>query len=354
MLLKTIKSRNIWLWSETVFPGVYVDYARKIDTELITSKETLGKLQNSQIIQNDVAWRSTPSSDFGSSSAINAAEQAATNEYIGRLENERNIMPTTEPQTVIKTEYTTPFYLKGVQDVDTTWDHVVGESAGLTANYLQAWHHKPITVRLSGLSYFGAYDGVVVDMAATLAQIRESENAISSSTSAVADITQSISAASSFVAKGVSAVSQGVNTARDFLNKVSNTIESESYDNVLDQDIERVKELMSAYGEGPAISNKTKGSSWINMLIENEPGAQATNSSGGEKGYVVFTGFIKRFTYKESVDKPFVYQYNLEFIGVPTNIDQIRNATIVAKKDTDTLKITMLNTQSGLGIGYGF
>lgn len=342
MLLSTIKSRNIYLWSETVMPATEEDTARTYQQTLENLTIKINDNNENLTILNDLKNAGTISDeDYTAKSTPIMQENAAlTAQYNALVANDAAALSNLNTISY-NTYYSVPFSLTGLQTVQTTWEHTVGEVQGLTSNFLQAWHHKPVTVAIKGASYFGAYDGTVLD----IETIRNTLNNDANEATAQSILTQANNAVSS----ALSTAADWVNTLGETLNSTATVDTLKPSDNVIDKDIFNLKTLVSAYGEGPLSSNLTKGATRVHMLIENEPGAADTTNC-----YVTFTGFIKRFDYTESIDNPFVYMYTVEFVGTPSDVTSVDNAKLQAKKDSDAMTVSLTTSSAGISLGYGF
>lgn len=343
MLLQTIKSRNLWLWGEIgsllseegsklleerdKLEQEKVDISRKL-TELY--KKNQGTSQEAKDLQEKLAKKKQE---------IDALQQSTKG---GQISDNKEVLY----------KYTTPFKITALQSVDVTWDNPVGESYGLTANFLQSWHNKPVNINFKGISYMGAFGGQTVgSLSSTGKDINNAEE----------------SKLSSKLLHAANALSAGVTTASQAISKFTREqnisgIQSDAsiegkYDSVIDTDVQKINDLLSNYGEG--LYPKPNGSPYIYLLMENPGSGSNNNKSNNNKGdsgndFVTFIGHIKQFTYSERTDKPFLYDYTVHFIGTPTIEDSIRNAKIHAKQDANSVKLTVVASDSGYSLGYGW
>lgn len=327
MLLQTIKSRNLWLWSEIVsFKAVQH-----------TNREKLQKL-------NEEYHKST--NEMLQAPASVTQEQQENASLINaelRQEKERleTLVENDDFQSV--STYTTPFKITALQSVDVTWDNPVGESYGITANFLQSWHNKPVNITFKGISYMGAFGGNTVG---NLVDSDGSEIKQASNVNGLGHVANNISAGFTSVAQSISKY-----TNSNLTGIKSDASLDGKYDVVIDQDVEKINNLLSNYGEGLYPQKNKSGSPYIYLLMEN-PGSGTNNSEHG--GFVTFIGHIKNFTYSERVDKPFLYDYTVQFVGEPTLQNSIRGATIEAQKDASSVKLTVVTSNSGYSLGYGW
>jgi hypothetical protein len=328
MLLQTIKSRNLWLWSEIVsFKAVQY-----------TNREKLQKL-------NEEYHKST--NEMLQAPASVTQEQQENASLINaelRQEKERleTLVENDDFQSV--STYTAPFKITALQSVDVTWDNPVGESYGITANFLQSWHNKPVNITFKGISYMGAFGGNTVG---NLVDSDGSEIKQASDVNGLVHIANNISAGFTSVAQSISSTLNGSNLS----GIKSDASVDGKYDVVIDKDVEKINNLLSNYGEGLYPQKDKSGSPYIYLLMEN-PGSGTNNSEHG--GFVTFIGHIKNFTYSERVDKPFLYDYTVQFVGEPTLQNSIRGATIEAQKDASSVKLTVVTSNSGYSLGYGW
>lgn len=336
MLLQTIKSRNLWLWGETVMPSAATSKAEELKAE-IQDLEKQEKIMSSEltIINHDL--NGVPS---GEKRETLLAKQAQLNQDLTQTHSDfeerksdlNNVSSAGNTGTVNNISYsrifTDPFKITALQNVSFIWDNPIGESYGIKTNFLQAWHNKPVQIQISGLSYIGAYGGK------TVGNLRDT------------------SGSSRYDARDL-----GINTAiqsnadifnklsSDYFNKTTNT-----YETIVDDDIYQINKLMSLYGEGMYTSaGSDVASPWIHLLLENDPGGQESKDQ-----FVAFIGHIKNFNYKEDASKPFLYSFDLTFVGEPAITKYIAEAEINAEQDKNALKLTVVASDTGYSLGYGF
>lgn len=333
MLLQTVKSRNLWLWGETVMPAEATSEAQEI-------KDHIQKLEKHKSKVSQKLLQETISSDtyVSPETEVSSSELAKINE---KIKQDRNKLDTiaksgniVSNNTTYKRTFTDPFMITALQNVSFDWDNPIGESYGIKTNFLQAWHNKPVNIMVSGLSYIGAYGGK------TVGRLDNSNTAT-----------------------GKDALDLGVNTSSlfsgnsistDILGNISSSLvtkkTADNYETIVDDDIYKINKLMSLYGEGIYTSaGSDVSSSWIHLLLENDPGGQESDDQ-----YVAFIGHIKKFTYKEDVSKPFLYQFDFTFVGEPAITKNINEAQIHAEQDRNSLKLTVVASDTGYSLGYGF
>lgn len=338
MLLQTIKSRNLWLWGETVKPSE----EQNMITEIKSNKLGLEQ-KKSKLIDDFKTYSETHENPDGITDAYQT-DLTNINAEIQSLDDslkDQNY-DTTVNKVHYSREFTTPFKITALQSIDIQWDNPVGESYGIKTNFLQAWHNKPVNITFTGVSYFGAFGGETVgDLAEAIEDNRSSvTKSVERVTGAVGSVTGSIT----------SGLSNAITAVQDGLNKDKLVSEVEGkYDIMVDNDIYKINDLMSRYGEGMFTSPVSSESSfWTHLLIENEKGAD------GAKNYAIFVGHIKHFSYKENVNKPFLYDFTCQFVGEPTQTQVIRQGNIEAQQDKNSLKLSLIASDSGYSLGYGF
>lgn len=334
MLLQTVKSRNLWLWGEKVVPYMQTPEVDTIKADI----QDLKKQQASKQVKLLAA---------GKNSDVSLPETETLNKELQQIKSDissktKSLTTALAKASILRSEFnytrtfTDPFKITALQDVSITWENQVGESYGIKANFLQSWHNKPVNISFSGLSYIGAFGGETVGELTN--KKKEKESFINKLKNAA----------------GASAISSGISTAtnwiQDTLNSDSSTAEvNGKYNTVMDYDIYKINKLLSLYGEGMyKESGAGSASSWIHLLIENEP------SQDGSTSYVTFIGHLKNFQYKESVSKPFIYEFTCQFIGEPTITKTIGEGEIKAKQDANSLKLSVISSNSGYSLGYGF
>lgn len=349
MLIQTIKSRNLWLWGETVVPSSESSEANKLKSDI----QDLSKQRTEKSIQLDMANKklmndpenSSIQKEHGAITKKLQESQSSINADIEQkqeqLKEVQNINSGGEVNNIKYTrEYTTPFKITALQSIDIQWDNPVGESYGIKTNFLQAWHNKPVNINFTGLSYIGSFGGETVG---NLAQEVEQENQ-----SKFDKFKSSIN--SSLISDNVTGnISKLMNTVQDATNSDTADYAKGKYYTVVDDDIYQINKLMSLYGEGMfSNANADISSSWIHLVLENEPNENGTSQ------YAAFVGHIRNFTYKERVDKPFLYEFTCQFVGEPTISEKVGQGKIEAKQDSNALKLSLVTSNSGYSLGYGF
>lgn len=335
MLLQTIKSRNLWLWGELISDiNLQSDYVELLSKRNILQAE-ISSLE-SKLTSLNKQGKSEEAKIEGEKLSEKQQEFNSINSELKQANKNSNVYN-------ITSKVSTPFKITALQSIDVTWDNPIGESYGLTSNFLQSWHNKPVNINFKGISYMGAFGGSTVG----------SLNSVNNDTNISNEESSSNFLKSNVIA---STVSSGISAASNLINKLTSSnytgIRSDAsvegkYEIVIDQDVEKINKLLSYYGEG--LYPKQKGSPYIYLLMEN-PGSGSNN----EGGFVTFIGHIKNFTYSERTDKPFLYDYTVQFVGEPTIENKIRNAEISAKQDASSVKLTVVTSESGYSLGYGW
>lgn len=106
--------------------------------------------------------------------------------------------------------------------------------------------------------------------------------------------------------------------------------------------------MLSNYGEGLFTRNVVNTSPYIYLLMENSNGADAANK------FVTFVGHIKNFQYSERADKPFLYDFSVQFVGEPVVEAKVEQGKINAKTDSSSIRLTAVATDTGYSLGYGW
>lgn len=342
MLLQTIKSRNLWLWGEIISSAISTDKSTSLKAEIAQLEEKRSKVQNELLNRRANASEEWKNNKYKESEALTAE--------INAKEEELKNLTTTGLGVTTYSTYTTPFKITALQSVDVTWDNPVGESYGLTANFLQSWHNKPVNITFKGISYMGAFGGD------TVGKLSSPDNA-SISNKDVTSAGYQVNHLANKISKGFTSVSQSISNFSNNTNisgiRSDATIDGK-YDVVIDTDVENINRLLSNYGEGLYPQQDKNGSPYIYLLIEN-PGSGINNQGSSKStGFVTYVGHIKNFTYSERVDKPFLYDYTVQFVGEPTLENAIRQAGIEAKQDASSVKLTVVTSDSGFSLGYGW
>lgn len=341
MLLQTIKSRNLWLWSEIITSSIRGD-GSKLKAEIAQLEEKLNKNREEML--------NTTSSSTQSQIEEKSIESSKLNAEIKQKQEQLRKLNETDDDWITTSRYTTPFKITALQSVDVTWDNPVGESYGLTANFLQSWHNKPVNITFKGISYMGAFGGD------TVGKLSSPDNA-SISNKDVTSAGYQVNHLANNISKGFTSVSQSISNFSNNTNisgiRSDATIDGK-YDVVIDTDVENINRLLSNYGEGLYPQQDKNGSPYIYLLIENPGSGYNNQGSSKSTGFVTYVGHIKNFTYSEHTDKPFLYDYTVQFVGEPTLENAIRGAQIKAQQDSSSVKLTVLTSDSGYSLGYGW
>lgn len=339
MLIQNIKSRNLWLWGETVMPSSETSEANKLKSEIQDLEHDKSKTVNENIIANEIASENKVTPDLGENTSRldNKLEsiQSSINKKQSELKEVQNINSGGEANNIKYTrEFTTPFKITALQSIDIQWENPVGESYGLTTNFLQSWHNKPVRIMFRGTSYIGAFGG---DTVGNLDDI-ENKNDIFNK----AGVSTVTGLASSFIS-----------TVQNGLNRDKSTADAKGkYYLEPDDDIFKINDLLSKYGEGMFYNKISRDSStWIYLLIENEMGQIKDEKN---LSYATFIGHITHFDYKENIQNPFLYDFNCTFVGEPTLTEKVKSGDIKANQDKNSLKLSMVSSNSGFSLGYGF
>lgn len=344
MLIQNIKSRNLWLWGETVMPSSEPSESSQLKSEIQDLEKEKSELINKKSNDSsvDVLVKSTEEYQQGLSDVT--AKIAEKKSNLKALNKEQGYSYAySEYDSFINNveytrSYTTPFKITALQSIDITWDNPIGESYGIKTNFLQAWHNKPVVINFTGLSYIGAFGGYTVGDLSEVAQDNKSN--------VVQDL---IRKSNDIISTGLGYASSAISKVQDVTNSDSADYAKGKYYTVEDDDIYQINQLMSLYGEGMFTKEKSSiASSWIHLVIENEPG------SDGKAQYASFIGHIRNFNYKERVDQPFLYDFTGQFVGEPTISNKIGKGNINAKKDSSSLKLSLVTSNSGFSLGYGF
>lgn len=352
MLLQTIKSRNLWLWGELIQDVKLQDeysqlLAERNELEVkksSVSAEAVSKnkeLINPRLSEDQKKKLLDEVKDLNEDLSIKQTAIDNVNSKIKQKESEQNGV------TKVTSKIIKPFKITALQSIDITWDNPIGESYGLTANFLQSWHNKPVNITFKGISYMGAFGGSTVGNLNTTdndTKIKSNEEFTSGGLS--------VNSTARAISSGITSISNNINK---FVQSNISGIKSDSsiegkYDIIIDYDVQNINNLLSYYGEGLYI--QAKGSPYIYLLMENPgSGSTAGNNSGD---FVTFIGHIKNFTYSERTDKPFLYDYTVQFVGEPVLASNIKNAQITAKQDANSVKLTVVASDSGYSLGYGW
>lgn len=333
MLLQTVKSRNLWLWGEIVEQASAENYRDQLLTERAyleqqysTQSEILTSYNNGGLGQSEGALKVQQ---------LMAKLQEQINLINEKIEAVNDLNVTQVSGGLTSSTYTNPFKITALQSIDVTWDNPIGESYGISSNFLQSWHNKPVSISFKGISYMGAFGGETVgdlsdDNSDGVNEVAKKVN------SAVASVTGGISSFMNKVQEGVQQKISGVDVEGKF-------------GPVIDEDIKKINQLLSKYGEGLFTENVENKSPYIYLLMENSGSANSTKGS-----FVTFIGHIKNFTYSERADKPFLYDYTVQFVGEPVITEKAAKANIDAKNDSNAIKLTVVATDTGYSLGYGW
>ena len=354
MLLQTIKSRNLWLWSEIIGTHRDTDALTNLKANLSRLEERRDEIQNElrlgadsnswDNLDNQTAWNIETKPVLEEELSDLCAQIKNLEEQLAK-KNQNKI----NENFSYYHRYTAPFKITALQSVDVTWDNPVGESYGITANFLQSWHNKPVNITFKGISYMGAFGGNTVG---NLTNSEADTNKLGSEITQASDV-NGLNHIANNISAGFTSVAHSISkyTNSNLTGIKSDASVDGKYDVVIDQDVEKINNLLSNYGEGLYPQKNKSGSPYIYLLMEN-PGSGTNNSEHG--GFVTFIGHIKNFTYSERVDKPFLYDYTVQFVGEPTLQNAIRGATIEAQQDASSVKLTVVTSDSGYSLGYGW
>ena len=330
MLLQTVKSRNLWLWGEILKIRDNVVYLDALKTQKAELEQRLQANKNLLTELNKKENQTENDKNLALAYNKRIAElNAEINTIQQKIDDAKKSSIAIKP-VVIRT-YTDPFKITALTSIDVTWDNPIGESYGITSNFLQSWHNKPVNISFKGISYMGAFGGSTVG------------NLGNDETNAVSKVANNV----------VSTVTGSINSFTDKIQTVLNQkisgLEVEGkFDPVVDYDIKNISDLLSNYGEGPFTKNVTNTSPYIYLLMENSGGANTEN------GFVTFIGHIKNFTYSEHSDKPFLYDFTVQFVGEPIITQRAAEAEIKAKQDSNNVRLTVIASDSGYSLGYGW
>jgi len=332
MLLQAVKSRNLWLWGEIVQPASVLNYR----DQLLTKR---ADLEREKSILSEELVNLNKQNKGQSEGALALQEnlksvQEELNKVEAEIKNSNMINTSLQSRNITSSTFTDPFKITALQSVDVTWDNPIGESYGISSNFLQSWHNKPVVISFKGISYMGAFGGK------TVGNLNESNsNMIKQLNANVSSITGSIS---TFMHK-LQEVSNNDWTGADTEGK---------FDTVVDTDVKKINDLLSYYGEGLFTRNVENKSPYIYLLMENS--GSVAGSDSFKDGFVTFVGHIKNFTYSERSDKPFLYDYTVQFVGEPVIEARTSKAEIAAKNDSNSIKLTVVASDSGYSLGYGW
>ena len=334
MLLQTVKSRNLWLWGEIVQPTSTLRYR----DQLLAEQENL---ENEKSILSDNLVYLNKQNQGQSEGALALQEnlksvQEDLNKIQEKIDNFNDIKDVNSADyegKSIFSIYTNPFKITALQSIDVTWDNPIGESYGISSNFLQSWHNKPVSISFKGISYMGAFGGDTVG--------NLSDNANDGVNEIANKVNSAVSSVTGAVSNFISNVQEGAQ------QKISGIDVEGKFGPVVDEDIKKINQLLSKYGEGLFTENTENKSPYVYLLMEN-------SGSANKDSFVTFIGHIKNFTYSERADKPFLYDYTVQFVGEPVITATAAKAKINAKADSNSVKLTVVASDSGYSLGYGW
>lgn len=334
MLLQTVKSRNLWLWGEIVQPTSILSYRDQLLAER-------ADLENEKSILSDNLVYLNKQNQGQSEGALALQEnlksvQEDLNKIQEKIDNFNDIKDVNSADyegKSIFSIYTNPFKITALQSIDVTWDNPIGESYGISSNFLQSWHNKPVSISFKGISYMGAFGGDTVG--------NLSDNANDGVNEIANKVNSAVSSVTGAVSNFISNVQEGAQ------QKISGIDVEGKFGPVIDEDIKKINQLLSKYGEGLFTENTENKSPYVYLLMEN-------SGSANKDSFVTFIGHIKNFTYSERADKPFLYDYTVQFIGEPVITATAAKAKINAKADSNSVKLTVVASDSGYSLGYGW
>ena len=121
-----------------------------------------------------------------------------------------------------------------------------------------------------------------------------------------------------------------------------------------DRTVYNLKKLISYFSFGPfQYRGANKKDLAHVIIIENEAGQNASEAKEGS--FSTFIGAIKDFNYQESVENPYVYEYTINFIGLPDTQSVLTQAKADAIEDTNRggITLTIHSAKSLLEQGIG-
>ena len=333
MLLQTVKSRNLWLWGEIVQPASNLSYR----DQLLTKRAKLEQQYNACSEElRDLEITGFGESERGKNLQESMSEiQSKINQIDNEIKVANEVNTAFQPKDVTYSTFTNPFKITALQSIDVTWDNPIGESYGISSNFLQSWHNKPVSISFKGISYMGAFGGK------TVGDLSDDAD------DGVNEVAKKVNSAVSSVTGGISSFMNKVQEGAQ--QKISGVDVEGKFGPVIDEDIKKINQLLSKYGEGLFTENVENKSPYVYLLMENSGSANNTKDS-----FVTFIGHIKNFTYSERADKPFLYDYTVQFVGEPVIIEKAAKAEINAKNDSNAIKLTVVATDTGYSLGYGW
>ena len=308
MLISPVKSRGVYMWATYDVYEQDSTPAGTVANNLVAAATNIKNNSASSPIQKAVAEVNLKDANI-KLTGLNRTGQA------------------TVPRLVSKCS--TVVIFQGVSKIDTAWENAIGNKQGLKANFLQPWYNRPVRISIEGDSYLGSWNGKNISQSVSEAN--------------------AANAKSGFLPSLVAGVKTGVNAAMNFvqegMNIISNAIASAGTQNIgpfVDGTVNQLQALMSFYPHGPTGSPASDAFNIkFYLLVENEPTGKAADD------YAVYQGFIERFRYHESVDKPFVQTYTLEFVGEADTIATIGTTKIQAKYDLAKMGVTTAVAANG-------
>jgi hypothetical protein len=263
--------------------------------------------------------------------------------------------------------------LVGVQRLQLRWTHEVAVRSGLTANFLQPWYNKPVEISITGESYMGAFSNTGIGAVPTesLSPLktnaeqaeRKRQDSLQAfynsripsyqtkfTTSKVATTNRTVPQVIANIGQQITNTTQKTfDTIQKFWDSFAPSSDNGASPHV-DSALGALKTLVSYFNYGP-LSNEARNIYNVRhvLIIENEVG------QGGDKiPYSVFYGYIRNLEYTESVETPFVYEYNFDFIGIPQLAADLATVIAAVGRETDTFTVTRTNKgfllREGLGI----
>ena len=295
--------------------------------------------------------------------------------------------------------------LSGVQRVRFSWEHEIGNTQGLSANFLQSWYNKPVRIIIEGESYMGMFGGQ--SLAAALQTQQREQNKLAQGLTAIynkakkevnnvakklgdikiPDFTKKFREAAknrfkqalpgggsvSFfgvdVGKTLSTWGKKIgNTAEDISDWGKETYNKSGLDELAtkaaqtastylqkiqvktnrgigpyeDGTVQVLKDLISFFNYGPS-----RTASVNENLRELEHVMILENEKGlGDKDtdFAVFVGYVIDLEYDEDVEDPFIYKYSFTFVGIPQTLSAINAAKVSAAGDVSRPGVTFTIT----------
>ena len=337
MLLQTVKSRNLWLWGEIVTIIKEPSYKTQLRAILEEYTQLEIALEERLLIENQRDPQSETASLLQSRLSAIRADKSAVIEKL----NSASVNTVAQSQIPIS-EYTNPFKISALQSIDVTWDNPIGESFGISSNFLQSWHNKPVSINFKGISYMGAFGGQTVGNL----NINEEKTKIQQVSSMLAG---------EKVQNALGSITNRLSKIQDGVNRDSATDMEGKFGPVVDTDIAKINDLISNYGEGLFSRTVENKSPYIYLLMENSGSmSEQQEQQGQQDSFVTFVGHIKNFQYSERADKPFLYDYSVQFVGESAISQKVRQMQIEAKNDANSIRLTAVASDTGYSLGYGW